>query len=666
MSGTPVSKPVDLFQQAAQLANAGKIEAAIPLFQKHLEANPRFTEGWVNLAQAYRITNQQEAAIDAYSQALITSPANPKILRDLGKYLASLRRFKEAVAVFHVLCTATPMDAQAWVEYGSLLLDEYQFAEAEAACRKAIEIDPDLASAYHFLSVILHRRDSTQEQLWAIQQAQRAAPESAKYLCTLARAYQYWGRYEEALQVIETASENLRKNPDVRTVYAMLMPMFATSVAQIEEARDRWMSGLGDLRREGVRLNDPFETVQLTPYYLGYQGMNDRPLAEMASQFFQEAAPVLTEVQPNLERRPMAGRKVRLGFLSASLRQHSVGRVLKRFLTHIDRERFEVLNFQLSGHYGPGLEEAAPLADKNWVVYGSHSSQRQQVAEQECDILFIPEHLLLPATYFHCQGRLAPIQCVTWGHPGTTGSNAIDHWLSWAPWEAEGNQERYTENLVRMKNPPMIVDPVEIPERYLGRAELGLPADERLYVCPQTLFKFHPHFDDLLVEILRQDHKAKLVFIEGVHRGWQELVLSRLRRLELTVDDRVLFLPKLKYLQYLSLLKCADVVLDTVHFSGGTSALDAMAVGAPVVTLPFESMQSRMTAGFYEAIGVKDLIAHSAQHYVELATRIAKDPAERQHLSKEMAERSHVLFDNVASGQEMSDILWNLAVQKLS
>jgi predicted O-linked N-acetylglucosamine transferase (SPINDLY family) len=57
-----------------------------------------------------------------------------------------------------------------------------------------------------------------------------------------------------------------------------------------------------------------------------------------------------------------------------------------------------------------------------------------------------------PFSYTLAFSRLAPVQCVAWGHPVTTGLPEIDHFLSSDLMEPPGAEAHYTERLVRLPN----------------------------------------------------------------------------------------------------------------------------------------------------------------------------------------------------------------------
>jgi predicted O-linked N-acetylglucosamine transferase (SPINDLY family) len=68
-------------------------------------------------------------------------------------------------------------------------------------------------------------------------------------------------------------------------------------------------------------------------------------------------------------------------------------------------------------------------------------------------------------------------------------------------------------------------------------------------------------------------------------------------------------------------------MLDTMHWSGGNTSLDALSSGLPIVTLEGRFMRGRQSAAMLRTVGVEELIARDAQQYVDIALRVARDPA---------------------------------------
>jgi protein O-GlcNAc transferase len=254
--------------------------------------------------------------------------------------------------------------------------------------------------------------------------------------------------------------------------------------------------------------------------------------------------------------------------------------------------------------------------------------------------------------------RMAPIQCVTWGHPETTGSSAIDYFLSSELLDEPTSQEHYTEKLVRMpltgtyyERPPIPSDPDSI------RRLPGLAGAGSLYGCPQSLFKFHPDDDNVLRGILEADPHGRIVVIEGRVPEWTNRLRSRWQRTLANVHDRIVFLPAIANDDYLRLLRICDVILDPLHFGGGNSSYEALAMGTPVVTLPSQFLRGRITAGLYRKMQMTECVVDTTDEYIALAVRLAKDPAFRQAIRSRIAAQSGVLFDDPAEVRCLEDAL---------
>jgi protein O-GlcNAc transferase len=133
---------------------------------------------------------------------------------------------------------------------------------------------------------------------------------------------------------------------------------------------------------------------------------------------------------------------------------------------------------------------------------------RSAIAAEQCDVIFYPEIGMDELTYYLAFARLAPVQCVSWGHPVTTGIPAIDYFISARDLEPGGADSHYSERLVRLASPPTCYSRPSRPSAALDRESFGVPSDATLYLCPQSLFKFHPDFDAALAAIVREDPRA--------------------------------------------------------------------------------------------------------------------------------------------------------------
>jgi predicted O-linked N-acetylglucosamine transferase (SPINDLY family) len=224
----------------------------------------------------------------------------------------------------------------------------------------------------------------------------------------------------------------------------------------------------------------------------------------------------------------------------------------------------------------------------------------------------------------------------------------MDYFISNDLFEIEDARDHYSEKLVLLRDlgtlayyyRPRISEPRK------DREAFGLPSDTHLYICPQTLFKFHPDFDTILGNILRADPVGRLILIEGKFPHWTELLKRRFARTLSDVLNRILWLPAQKDDDFINLLAVCDVMLDTPHFNGMNTSLEAFAVGTPVITLPTILQRGRHTLGMYKKMGIVDCIAGSPEDYVKIAVRIGTDPPYQRALRDRILAASSALYED--------------------
>src|SRR5205085_9430873 len=88
-----------------------------------------------------------------------------------------------------------------------------------------------------------------------------------------------------------------------------------------------------------------------------------------------------------------------------------------------------------------------------------------------------------------------------------------------------------------------------------------------------------------------------------------------------------------------------DVMLDTVHWSGGNTSLDALAAGLPIVTLPGRLMRGRQSQAMLRALACDELVTSDAEAFVAKAVAIGTNPELRRSLSQRILAKRSELFE---------------------
>ena len=82
-----------------------------------------------------------------------------------------------------------------------------------------------------------------------------------------------------------------------------------------------------------------------------------------------------------------------------------------------------------------------------------------------------------------------------------------------------------------------------------------------------------------------------------------------------------------------------DIALDPAPYNGGTTSLQAMWMGVPVLTIEGGHFVSRMGASFMQAAGLPEWVAKDAADFVRRAVALSQDRAALLKLKIGMRER---------------------------
>ncbi len=589
--------------------------------------NPDGYDAHYNLGQLYRLQERWHEAEQSLSKAASLRPDQPEVYRQRGDVLYKLGRLVDAEACYHQALQSYPGDARLLNAIGNIARDSGRSIQAGDYYRQAIRSDPQWASP----------------------------------LVNLGDIEQMEGRTEPSQRCFEQAMQ-LDDNPEPAIRIATLSPVIYHDKSDLQYWRSRITSGVRQLLEKPVSLDHPGPLFTPTHFFLPYQGYNDRELLTDMAKLALSSCPNLnyTAEHCRTDKSDRSPEKLSIAFVSRHFNYHTISKLTRGYIQHLSRGLFDVTAVFADTRKDLVSSELAASSDQVMDLPGNFERAREQLAERQFDIIFYPDLGMSDNTYFLSFARLAPLQCVTWGHPNTTGVPTVDCFLSAGVIEPENPQLNYSERLECMDNLPVYYRRPRILPSHLEvkRQVFGLDASRHVYLCPQSLFKLHPEFDSILAAILREDDDALIVLIKQMDHHIH-LLRSRWERSMPDVDwsDRIIFVPEQTEHKFYSLVNVSDVVLDTIHFGGGNTHFETFAIGTPVVTLPGRFMRSRIAGGCYQQMGIADCVAFDADDYVRIALRLGGDREFREQISRRILESNSVLYENMESVRELEQVL---------
>lgn len=600
----------EAYQVALSLHRKGNVDLAEQIYRSILEAEPRHAQSWHMLGVAAVQRNDHRRGVEFIERAIALDSRRAAFHSNLGAAYRELGRLDEA----------------------------------EISLRRALDLSPRFANALCNLGLTLADKSRCDEAVESLQLAAAIQPEDPVAAVGLAYALGETGRPGEALQVLRQA---IRANPapQLRLMEATMLPLVYGSVDEIAAWRAHLETHVERLAADGLRFDLAGQTASPV-FSLAYQAMNDRVVQQKIAALYH-----VSDEAP-LARAARADGRIHVGFISSHFNRHTVGKLQRGMIAELSRAEFFVTVLSIGREWDEVSDFIFSRADQYVELPRSPAEARQVVRRAGLDILYYCDIGMDAMTYSLAFSRLAPVQCVTWGHPSTTGIATIDYFVSSGLMEPPDADEHYTEKLVRLDSLSVHYYRPQAP-READRGAFGLDRSANLYVCPQSIYKFHPEFDALLGGILRRDPQGRAVLIRWAYEHPDELLRHRFARTMPDVAERIDFIPRLQQEEFHALLTVADVLLDPLHFGGGHTSLDALAFGTPVVTLPGRYLRGRITLGLYRQMGVMECVAQSPEEYVAIAVRLGTDRNYRAEVQTRIREFNNRLYEDRDSVRQL-------------
>ena len=642
----------------------GKLDESVLSFRRALKLAPQFVEAHNNLGLAFRDQGRTDDAIRCFRKALKLQPELPELHNSLGLTLLDKSRNQEAAECFRRALELRAGYAEAHNNLGLALKAEGRTDAALLEYQEALRLNPGLAETHNNLGTWYRDQDRKDDALSCYREALRLSPDMVEANLNLGAMLHDHGYLQEAR---ERYSAVLARKPDQITA------LWGRCIAQLEILYDRAEDvGAGRARYRSlleeyigaVRLDTPsgIEAAakvagEAQPFYLAYQGEVDRDLQDLYGTFL---CTVLAARHPQWSKRPamppaVPGEPLRIGIVSGFFRYHSNWKIpIKGWVENLDRRRFSLFAYH-TGRRKDGETEIARRSFERFVEDVPRIEELcRQILADRLHVLIYPEIGMDSRTAQLAALRLAPVQCVSWGHPDTSGFPTMDYYLSSDLMEPPDADSHYTEKLVRLPNLSIFYTPPVIQPAGEDRRAFGLRPGATVYFCAQSLSKYLPQHDEVFPSIGLEAGDCQFVFLHYANcRQVGERFLERLKKAfflrGIRAEDFVVLLPPQDPPHYQALNRIADVFLDSIGWSGCNSTLEAAGYGLPIVALPGKLMRGRHSLAILTMMGVRETIADSIEEYVRIAVRLARDADWRNRMSQTTKENAGRAYSDMES-----------------
>ncbi|EKX46446.1 hypothetical protein GUITHDRAFT_70511, partial [Guillardia theta CCMP2712] len=506
---------------------------------------------------------------------------------------------------------------------GSALMAMHEYSTSREFFERALEIDPEHVNSMVNLGALLGHLNDHRAAVNVYRQALALAPD-----------------IREAVLHLYTAMQELVDWDDRDIMFERVLN---ATRAQLEEGK----------------------VPTVNPYYSLLSPFGPEIMLKIALSHAQHAYDKVSSllVDADLKRVPLPageGGKVNVAYMMADYRQHVTSHLIQTVFARHDASKVSAFAIALNGDDGGSFRRRIRESvggDRFLELYGQSDAEiasriNQLSMHVLVDIDYNKERLTIMAF------RPALLQ-VTWlAHPGTSGAKFVDYIVLDQVVAPPEHAQFVAERIVYMKHHYQVNDhrvcyPYDEVDRRALRRQEGLEEDALVVANFNGLYKIEPESFHIWRDgILRCKERGR-----GGGRGggggasertpckvqlWlvsegEESNENIRKEAGPLLSPLIVFAQRREFDAHIRRAAAADVFLDSFTYNAHTTAVDALWGGIAVVTLPGETIVSRVATGVLGGFGPgSETVTRTTGEYAELIGRLLEDRRMLERLRKRM------------------------------
>ena len=586
----------------------GRVTDSLAPMQKAAALSPDDAEAHCNLGVTLNELGRRKEAETSYRRALRIKPDYLVAHCNLGNNLRELGRLNEAETSYRLALQIKPDHIEAYYNLGNTLHEMSRFAEAEASYRLALQIMPEYAEAYYGLGISLQHLGQPDEAEASFRRALQIRPDFVEAHCHLGNTLHDSGRLNEAEASFR---RTLQIKPDFAKAHYNLGNTLH-ELGRISEAEASYRRAL-QIRPDYAEAHDNLL------FMFNYTSSKD------ASSCLEEARLYGRMAEGKVAQRfakwscTRQPERLRIGLVSGDFNNHPVGYFLENLLARLDPAKVELIAYptccnadELTARIKPAFSDWKPL-------FGLSDEAAARLIHND------GVHLLLDLSGHTRHNRLpvfawkpAPVQASWLGYSATTGIAAMDYLIADPYVLSETEEASFTEKIWRLPETRLCFTPPD-----LDIEVSPLPALTNGFItfgCFNNLSKMNEDVVALWSRILASVPDSRL-FLKARQLSAASVTQSVTKRFAAhgIAADRLILEGAEPRAKYLSAYQSVDIALDPFPFPGGTTSVEGMWMGVPVLTLNGERFLSRQGVGILLNAGLPDWIAADSCDYLARA-----------------------------------------------
>lgn len=597
----------------------GRLQEACDSHRQAVALRPQQAAGHHNLGIALMELGRLDEAEASYRQALVCDPGFVPSMFNLGLTLKEQGRLDDAEATWRRLVMLAPEHVDAHLSLGVLLAERHRLSDAEISLRCALALSPDDPKPCVNLSLVLRQLGRLSEAETLLRKVVGSHPHHADAWCNLGVVLKDLRRLNEAQTCLERALEVSEHK---------VFPEAVNNLGHLHEVQGRVQAAQDCFRQALAWQPDFIEARDNLLFNLNYQGTT--PVDVMLDEARAYGDVVAARAKPFQQWQGTfePGRPLRVGLVSGDIRRHPVGHFAESALVALASQAMGRIGLHVYATHGvrDDLTERVQRHCQSWTdaTTLTDAELAARIHADGIDILIdLSGHTAfnrLPVFAW----RPAPVQVSWLGYFATTGVAAMD-WFIGDPWTLpERLDAQFTERIWRLPETRLCFTPpdADVPVSPLPSAA-GQPFT---FGCFNNLTKMGEEVVALWARVLHAVPGSRLVL--KASQFDEPSVCDDVRArfaAHGVVHDSLLLSGRSSREDYLRAYHQVDIGLDPFPFTGGTTTIESLWMGVPVLTLAGDRLLARQGVGMMVNAGLPDWVVDSTDAYVARAAALARD-----------------------------------------
>lgn len=604
-------------QRALALSQLKRYDEAHDIYLKAFSLAPDAIEIRINIGANLNKAARHEEAVTWLQPALESNPESVGIRANLAIALVGLGQESEARPWLEAIIDEGHQSAEVLNAYGALLTHLGESKNALDFLRKAIELKPNLAEAHYSLGAAFLDLGRLNESEASMRRALAINPNFAEPHCGLGSALAAQTRLEEAEIYMRRALE-LKPNYE-KGLSSLLFNLNYTDKSD----QDR---RLNEAKRYGL--------------------MVQRNVAEPLSNGDRL-------VTPN---------RLRIGMVSGDFCSHPIGYFLEGLLKCYSTKRLELIAYPTQSKVDEVTQRLQQYFSAWSPLYGlTDSAAARRIHDDGIHVLIDlsghTNHHRLPVFAF----KPAPIQASWLGYFATTGVIEMDYLIG-DPFVTPSCEEgHFTEEVWRLPETYLCFTP---PDFNLPVNPLPASVNDCItFGCFNNISKINDEVVMLWAQILKRLPESRLLLKA---KQLADTLLAQSIRERFAShgisSERLLLEGPSTRAELLATYNRVDIALDPFPYPGGTTSVEGLWMGVPVLTKRGNRFLSHVGESIANNAGLSDWVAANNDEYVTKAIAFASDTKRLAQLREGLRQQvlASPIFDAARFARHFEDAMWGM------